>query len=197
MEKNTDTRLAIMNTTYQLIAEHGIQKASFALIAKEVGISKPSIYYYFDSKNDMIYQLFEQFCSEISFQHFFNAEHFTQEQFSTQLIEVGFQMIQEQANDPYFGNVMKEFLSLAARDDSYKGRFIELQQDYLKGFEQLLLKAADWSLIPLYSLTEKAHILALVIDNIGNFMMLDDTVDYRNIWKTAVQLVFLEDGLHG
>lgn len=41
------------------IAEYGIEKMSLSMIAKEVGISKPAIYYHFPSKEALVDFLFE------------------------------------------------------------------------------------------------------------------------------------------
>ncbi|MFJ7953198.1 TetR/AcrR family transcriptional regulator [Lysinibacillus sp. NPDC096418] len=194
---SNNTKEDILNATYILIAEQGIQKASFAQIAKAVGISKPSIYYYFESKDDLIKQLFDFFCTEIQFNNYFRIEDFTAENFVDKLVKIGVQMIQDQKQDPYYDNVMKEFLSLAARDKYYQDHLLEIQSFYLKGFEKLLKKASSLSLITDEAVEEKAHILALVLDNIGNLIMENETINYKGIWITAVKLVFLKDDLNG
>lgn len=129
---SNNTKEDILNATYILIAEQGIQKASFAQIAKAVGISKPSIYYYFESKDDLIKQLFEYFCKEIQFTNYFRVEEFTAENFEGKLVKVGIQMIKYQKQDPYYDNVMKEFLSLAARESNNKEQLQKARQSILK-----------------------------------------------------------------
>lgn len=192
---SNNTKEDILNATYILIAEQGIQKASFAQIAKAVGISKPSIYYYFESKDDLIRQLFDYFCKEIQFNNYFRVEDFTAENFVDKLVNIGVQMIQDQKQDPYFDNVMKEFLSLAARDKYYHDHLLEIQSFYLKGFVELLQKASSLSLITDEAVEEKAHILALVLDNIGNLIMENETINYKGIWITTVKLVFSKGDL--
>lgn len=192
---SNNTKEDILNATYILIAEQGIQKASFAQIAKAVGISKPSIYYYFESKEDLIRQLFDYFCKEIQFNNYFRVEDFTAENFVDKLVSIGVQMIQDQKQDPYFDNVMKEFLSLAARDKYYHDHLLEIQSFYLKGFVELLQKASSLSLITEEAVEEKAHILALVLDNIGNLIMENETINYKGIWITTVKLVFSKGDL--
>ena len=192
---SNNTKEDILNATYILIAEQGIQKASFAQIAKAVGISKPSIYYYFESKEDLIRQLFDYFCKEIQFNNYFRVEDFTAKNFVDKLVSIGVQMIQDQKQDPYFDNVMKEFLSLAARDKYYHDHLLEIQSFYLKGFVELLQKASSLSLITEEAVEEKAHILALVLDNIGNLIMENETINYKGIWITTVKLVFSKGDL--
>ncbi len=50
MSKSAETLSSIMEASYRLFAGYGITKTTYSMIAEEVGIAKPSIYYYFKSK---------------------------------------------------------------------------------------------------------------------------------------------------
>lgn len=54
MTKNLQTSKNIVEASFKLMAEHGIEKMSLSMIAKEVGISKPAIYYHFPSKEALV-----------------------------------------------------------------------------------------------------------------------------------------------
>lgn len=190
MKSSEDTLSTIKEVTYRLIAQFGIAGTTYSLIAKEVGIAKPSIYYYFKSKDALIEKIFEELYEMIQFQTFFDVQSFTKKHFVEQLIEVGLTMIDEQDQDPYFNRVLQEYLLLAARNDYYKEKLLTVQQGYLQGFEMLLHQASMFELIPKQNTVAKAHILALVLDNIGNFMMLDEKIDYKQIWIEAVHSIF-------
>lgn len=60
MTKNLQTSQNIVEASFKLMAEHGIEKMSLSMIAKEVGISKPAIYYHFSSKEALVDFLFEE-----------------------------------------------------------------------------------------------------------------------------------------
>lgn len=70
MSKSEETLASIKEVSYQLFAEVGITKTTYSMIAKAVGIAKPSIYYYFKSKEDLIAAIFEDLCSAIQFSTF-------------------------------------------------------------------------------------------------------------------------------
>lgn len=53
----TDTRQSILNAASKLITEKGVKNTSLADIAKEVGISKGTLYYYYSTKDDIIYDI--------------------------------------------------------------------------------------------------------------------------------------------
>ena len=48
--KPKDTKTAIIDTAMKLFLQNGYDKVSLNDIAKEIGIKKPSIYYYFPGK---------------------------------------------------------------------------------------------------------------------------------------------------
>lgn len=66
-EKQTsDTRQSILHAASRLITEKGVKNTSLADIAKEVGISKGTLYYYYSSKGDIIYDITEIHLKQIT-----------------------------------------------------------------------------------------------------------------------------------
>ena len=55
----TDKRSAILRATLDLIVERGFHDTPMSLIAKKAGVSAGIIYYYFKSKDDLIYELYK------------------------------------------------------------------------------------------------------------------------------------------
>ena len=51
------TRQSILDAASKLIAQKGVKDTSLADISKEVGISKGTLYYYYSTKNDIIYDI--------------------------------------------------------------------------------------------------------------------------------------------
>lgn len=52
-----DTRQNILDAAGRLMTQKGVKDTSLADIAKEVGISKGTLYYYYSSKDDIIYDI--------------------------------------------------------------------------------------------------------------------------------------------
>ncbi|MGE7633803.1 TetR/AcrR family transcriptional regulator [Bacillus paramycoides] len=190
MSKSEETLSSIIEASYRLFAENGIAKTTYTMIAEEVGIAKPSIYYYFKSKDALIEGIFNELCKAMQFSSFFHTEEFTHENFIEKCIEIGFKMIDEQRNDPYFNRVLHEYVLLSSRNDIYKDQLLTVQTEYLNGFESLLIKANELQLIQNKNLVSKAHMLALVLDNIGSYMMFDINMNYKQIWIEAVNSIF-------
>lgn len=60
------TKEKIINSAYKLISTKGFEKTSISNICKDVGIKKPSLYYYFNSKNDILFELSDNIINNIT-----------------------------------------------------------------------------------------------------------------------------------
>jgi|GEM_PF-144941 len=65
-EKKAEKRRIIIEAASRIIAQKGIDKTSLSDIAAEAGISKGSLYYYYASKDDLIFDITETHINEIS-----------------------------------------------------------------------------------------------------------------------------------
>lgn len=61
-----NNRDKIIETAIKLIGERGVEGTSLADIAKDVGISKGTLYYYYSSKNDLIFDITKDHMDKIS-----------------------------------------------------------------------------------------------------------------------------------
>lgn len=73
MKKKMNTQDAIVEAAFTLIAQHGLKGTSLSMIASEVGISKPAIYYYFPSKEELVDYLFHIVFDDHNFSEFFQS----------------------------------------------------------------------------------------------------------------------------
>lgn len=64
--QTNDTRQSILDAASILITQKGVKDTSLADIAKEVGISKGTLYYYYSSKNDIIYDITDRHLKDIT-----------------------------------------------------------------------------------------------------------------------------------
>lgn len=64
--RNEERRLAILSAATHIIASHGIGAASTAVIAKEAGVSNGSLFTYFDTKTQLLNELFVALKTEMA-----------------------------------------------------------------------------------------------------------------------------------
>lgn len=193
MTKNLQTSQNIVEASFKLMAEHGIEKMSLSMIAKEVGISKPAIYYHFSSKEVLVDFLFEEIFSGYHFASYFDKERYTKENFAEQLIADGLHMLSEYEGQEGILRVINEFIVSAARNEKYQKRLFEIQENFLHGFHDLLKKGVRLGVVSKHATEENAHTLALVIDNMSNYMLMGFQLKYKEIWIQNVKNVMKEE----
>jgi AcrR family transcriptional regulator len=197
MSSSQSTQQQIVEAAFQLIAQHGIDKTSLSMIAAEVGISKPAIYYHFASKEILIDYLFNETFKDYNFSTYFTLEDFTAENFEDLLVERGMQMLPHEDKDYYVLRVLNEFLQHVNRKEKYYAQILHMQEDFLQGFSDLLQRGANLGVIARENTTAKAHMLVMVIDNMSNFMLMGFKLGYREIWTEAVKGVMRHSDNHG
>ncbi|MED2182188.1 TetR/AcrR family transcriptional regulator [Bacillus wiedmannii] len=193
MTKNLQTSQNIVEASFKLMAEHGIEKMSLSMIAKEVGISKPAIYYHFSSKEALVDFLFEEIFSGYHFVSYFDKEQYTKENFAEKLIADGLHMLSEYEGQEGILRVINEFIVTASRNEKYQKRLFEIQEDFLNGFHDLLKKGVELDVVSQQATEENAHTLALVIDNMSNYMLMGFQLKYKEIWIRNVKNVMKEE----
>jgi len=62
----TSNRTRIIDTASKLMADKGIKQTTLADIAREAGISRGTLFYYYASKNDLIYDILEKHLSDLT-----------------------------------------------------------------------------------------------------------------------------------
>ncbi|MDQ0174922.1 TetR/AcrR family transcriptional regulator [Bacillus chungangensis] len=191
MTKKNKTSQNIVEAAFKLFAEHGIEKTSLSMIANEVGISKPAIYYHFSSKEALIDFLFEEIFSDFYFSYYFSPDQYTVHNFEELLIKEGLNMLAEHDEDQHVLRVLNEFVLTVGRNQKYQQRLMDMQADFLNGFSNLLMKGMELGVVLPEQTEAKAHMLAMVLDNISNFMLMGFKLNYRDIWIEAVKSVII------
>ncbi len=59
-------RTCIIDAASKLIADKGVKQTTLAEIAREAGISRGTLFYYYASKNDLIYDILEKHLSDLT-----------------------------------------------------------------------------------------------------------------------------------
>jgi len=117
--KYNKVQKAVLETTLQLISVKDLQATSMALISQKSGVSTGSIYHYFQSKEDIINELYKaivQFNGEVVLKDFYSSECI-QARFKRTWENVirfnmnypkGFQFIEQYSFSPYIGEAVKQ-----------------------------------------------------------------------------------------
>lgn len=118
-EKYNKVQRAVLETTLRLLTEKDLQATSMSLISKESGVSTGSIYHYFQSKEDIINELYRgiaKFHGEVVLKDVYTSEsikdrfHQTWEnviRFSMKYSKA-FQFLEQYSFSPYIDEATKQ-----------------------------------------------------------------------------------------
>lgn len=79
--------------------------------------------------------------------------------------------------------MVHEFVLSAAQKPRYEKKLKSIMEQFLEGFEALLSYGVELGVISSKNTKVNAHSLALIIDNLGNFMILGIEMDYKKYGK--------------
>jgi AcrR family transcriptional regulator len=138
---------SVLETTLRIIIEKELQATSMSLIAKESGVSTGSIYHYFESKEDIINELYKgivtfnggfvlkDFHKNESIRERFHKAWENLFQLSINYPQ-GFQFIEQYSFSPY--------IHLTTKQEAYKGGWCgPLEKLYAEAMEQQLFIHLD------------------------------------------------------
>lgn len=191
MKGNPETLRKILTHTYGLIAEEGIDGAALSALAQRVGIAKPTLYYYFPTKDELIAALFEELQVLASFQSSFNLEPSTQRSFTEQFIQCGLTSLEELSRNPDFSRVLQEYFALGLRENRYQQGLQQITLSYQEGFEALLRQAVQAGQLPppQHSISLTATLLALTFDGLSNQLIMGIDTPVKELWTAQVHLL--------
>ncbi len=184
---HNNTQEIIIEATFALLAQHGLEKTSLSMIAEKVGITKPAIYYHFPSKETLVDYIFDFIFANHSFSTHFPMNDYTKENFQERLIQDGLRMLDGYKSQPHKLRVVQEFILSAARKEKYKHKLKSTLEASLHGFCELLEHGVKMGVIPPGKTTSDAHMLALVLDSIGGYILMGVDFDYVQVWEQAVK----------
>jgi AcrR family transcriptional regulator len=179
----TDKRDEIVRAALELIAEHGFHGAPMALIAEHAGVGAGTIYRYFENKDVLITDLYQEL-EERSFpiiQKGYSPDKPIRERFlhlCTALLHyfidnpLDFRFLEQFFNSP-FGVECRRDKLLGAKEGC--GVFRELFED---GISQQVMK--DLPIVILFALAF-GPLLAVARDHILGFIVLDEILINRTV----------------
>ncbi len=185
-----ETYEKILQASYKLLAQYGYDNTSLNMIAKSVNISKPSLYYYFSSKEELFNEVFNQVIDQMKFETLHDLTKFTKENFEDKLLEIGLKEIDSIMSDNYFSSSLKEMVIYSTRNPNVNNMFMEVISSYIEGFHKLLKHGIDIGALPEnMDIDLQAQILAMTIDSITNFISYGVDFDFKKIWMEIVKTV--------
>ena len=143
-EEASNKREAILEAALRLFAEHGVDSASMADIARAVGITKPTLYHYFSGKIEIL----EQLMAEPYYSTDYVAEVLRSDApLEDRLRQLAMDYLDAICTRPDLGHVLlRESLGNAKHSatDAIKKKFVRRYMSRIDVLEACLLSEPDW-----------------------------------------------------
>ncbi|MEE0150420.1 MAG: TetR/AcrR family transcriptional regulator [Collinsella sp.] len=184
------TRKKILDAMYDLVAEVGYDKASIGKICDFVGISKPSVYYYFPSKEEIFTTLLDSMFPTIDYQRDYSLI-VDRDGFKAALIELGNSVIGGYRSDEKRRRVLAEVSVQANRIPAVQERQATATKRTMDALKDILLHGAeigafsDSADVMLY-----VQILYTVLEGASNTVAQGEDIDEKAVWAGIVELMF-------
>ena len=191
MEKcYVSTKRKILDAMYDLVAEVGYDKASIGKICDRVGISKPSVYYYFSSKEEIFTTLLDSMFPSIDYQRDYSLI-VDRDGFKAALIELGKTVIGGYRSDEKRRRVLAEVSIQANRIPAVQERQTTATNRTMEALKDILSHGVEIGAFPdgtdvmLY-----VQILYTVLEGTSNTVAQDEDIDEKAVWAGVVGLMF-------
>ena len=191
MEKcSVSTKRKILNAMYDLVAEVGYDKASIGKICDRVGISKPSVYYYFPSKEEIFTTLLDSMFPSIDYQRDYSLI-VDRDGFKAALIELGNTVIGGYRSDEKRRRVLAEVSIQANRIPAVQERQATATNRTMGALKDILSHGVEiGALLDGTDVMLYVQNLYTVLEGTSNTVAQDEDIDEKAVWAGVVGLMF-------
>lgn len=175
---------------YDLVAEVGYDKASIGKVCDRVGIAKPSVYYYFPSKEEIFTALLDSMFPTIDYQRDYSSI-VDAAGFKKALIELGNSIISGYKSDEKRRRVLAEVSIQANRIPAVRERHVTATNRTMAALEDILSHGVEIGAFPdgadvaLYT-----QILYTTLEGASNTVVQDEEIDEKAVWSGIIELMF-------
>jgi len=191
-KENRNTRERIMKSMYRLVAIHGYEKTALSMICSELDIKKPSLYYYFKSKEIMFISVFEELVFENDKTEFnFDV---TKESYKNELLRTGFATIDIYKEDPLLASVMMEFYIQSKRIESVGIKIKEYDRKYKEYVRDILKLGVRLGVFSkTFNVNENTDLLLNTLQGTEFSIVFDFELDNKRVIEKVVNSMFVEE----
>jgi AcrR family transcriptional regulator len=137
-DKINNTQEMIITAASRIMTAKGIKSTSLSDIAKDVGISKGTLYYYYASKNDIIFDITEKHLNQISTEMFALLEQIELGTKPSEIIKIVFtKILAAETRDKLHFYLISDSLT---NHEDFKNRFKEKYRVWREMIEEGLQK---------------------------------------------------------
>lgn len=180
-----DTRKKILDTTFKLIAEKGYDKTSVSMICETVGIKKPSLYYYFDSKENLFITLIKEMVLEDTRSSFdFNV---SKENFQSELVKYGENSMNMYKEYPEFSNFVMELYIQTKRIKEIGEEIDKMNNSFKERLTNIIICGEELGILNKEDRDVNCDMIYVTIQGLEFSIIYGREVDQDKVWRNIVK----------
>lgn len=183
------TLIRIFDAAYQLMGEKGYDKMSMNAIAAGAGITKPSLYYYFKSKEELVLDLLKEIAKTIDMGQHYNLAEWTPDNYAVRFRALGRAMIEEYKSDILFSKVMKQYGILSLTNEAVSEQFADIHTAQQAHFEKILRHGMACGIVDGAKLECCIDFLVMTMRTISEDISVYPDKNYSEIWGLGVNAI--------
>lgn len=187
------TRDKILSATYALIAEKGYDKASINQVCAAVGISKPALYYYFTSKEELFLEIVKSLYPVLDPEDKEFVSIVDRDEYYSFLYKMGFSILASYHGDEERRRVLAEIDMQATRIPAVSQHQQRLTKATIGAFAAVLQHGVDIGALPRnYDIEGAAQYLFVITSGFSTLVAQNADVNAGAVWTRAVDLLLSE-----
>lgn len=190
--KKKENYIKILDIAYNMFARLGYERTSMALIAQEMGFSKPALYNYFKNKEAIFEKLYECIVDEIIKGYVVDQSITDLESYKHYMRTVGFETINNLTSRPEFSNMLMQFFLLGLRNDNIKKLTESLEEHTRKYYEALVEMGIKCKGIQKKDSRICVEMLLMIDQGILEKSTTLDSELLKNIWVKFLDTVYIK-----
>lgn len=178
---------------YALVAEKGYDKASMNQVCAAVGVSKPALYYYFASKEELFLDMVKSLYPVLDPDDTEFASIDDRGEYYSYLHAMGRSILASYHGDEERRRVLAEIDMQATRIPAVAQHQQRLTKTTIEAFAAVLKHGADiGALPPRFDVENEAQYLYVITSGFSTLMAQNADVDAVAVWNKAVDLLLLD-----
>ncbi|MFS1511414.1 TetR/AcrR family transcriptional regulator [Chengkuizengella sp. SCS-71B] len=182
-KKDIDTKQKIVDAAYRVLAEQGYDKTSMKQIAKEAGVAQGLINYYFESKEDLLFELFHEESCRYSEELSKLSEIPMSDNFIHEALQVPKQLVMDQ---PEWHRLRFELFAIGLRS---KRGAQEITRSSMMDREQTINELSRLPISEELNIQGLARIITAVMDGLSLQMMVDPEFEADSAYETFAKML--------
>lgn len=181
-------RKEILHECFKLISKNGYDRTTTEMVCEAVGVKKPTLYYYFKSKEDLYLTLVNEFLQGDKA----NAFDLTVEKndFKSQLVSYGIDFIENLKSDVYLSDFIIELYIQAKRTGFLSDGVHEMNQAFKKNISQIVKLGEKFEFFKHNDRISNCELILTVIHGIEFSIAFGSELNQEQVWRNMVDKLF-------